>query len=696
MKMKLFPASEVWIALSLWFAGIPLAQAQTNPLPVVSVRGVYGASESGAQGLFTLFREGTTNTALDVFYRVGGTASNGVDYVTLSGLATFPVGSHTAPIAVVPIDDSLVEGSETVIVTLIPPPTAVSNYAIGFPSTAAISIADNDGISTNHPPTVHILTPTNGTVLVGPTDIRLAAYAQDPEDGYNVLVEFFAGTNSLGFATFIPSLCPTPLCPSFALMWSNVPPGSYTLTAKVTDKNNATGVSDPVRISVLPGALPLVTIVATDPHAYEGPTVTNSDNNTGQFTVYRTGSTDSVMRVFYHVGGTASNGVDYTFISNSVIIPAGALSANILIQPIDDLLPEGTETVVLTLEPVACIAIFPPPPGCYQVGFPNSAVVFIEDNDRITNAPPRVHITSPTNGAAFTGPLNLPINAEAADSDDDVIRVDFFANDHLVGSDAGTNQGGYGVVWSNALPGFYLLQARALDSRGAFGFSDSVRIAILGTNPPPTNLPPVVTIFAIDPIAAEGTNWCRWYSNSTSVLPACFPTNTATFLVRRSGSTNAGLDVTYAIGGSASNGVDYAALSGSVTIPAGERSARITIYPIDDTIAECTESVILKLVQPTNVPPAYLVGWPPKAAAIIVDNDQPLPGTSLLCDGTFHLCVPSTNGFNYRLECSLDLIHWLAVGTATVTDLGVHFVDPESQDFPTRFYRVVSDPVLAQ
>src|SRR5580765_5595678 len=166
MKMKLFPASEVWIALSLWFAGIPLAQAQTNPLPVVSVRGVYGASESGAQGLFTLFREGTTNTALDVFYRVGGTASNGVDYVTLSGLATIPVGSHTAPIAVAPIDDSLVEGSETVIVTLIPSPTAVSNYAIGFPSTAAISIADNDGTSTNHPPTVHILTPTNGTVLV--------------------------------------------------------------------------------------------------------------------------------------------------------------------------------------------------------------------------------------------------------------------------------------------------------------------------------------------------------------------------------------------------------------------------------------------------------------------------------------------------------------------------------------------------
>src|SRR5262249_48010683 len=158
-----------------------------------------------------------------------------------------------------------------------------------------------------------------------------------------------------------------------------------------------------------------------------------------------------------------------------------------------------------------------------------------------------------------------------------VIKVDFFANDHLVGSDAGTNQGTYSVVWSNALPGFYLLQARALDSRGAVGFSDLVRIAIMGTNPPPPILPPVVTIFATDPIAAEGSNWFLWYTNSPTPLPIAFPTNTATFVVHRSGSTNDALDVSYAIGGTASNGVDYVALPGSVTIPGGERSARITI-----------------------------------------------------------------------------------------------------------------------
>jgi hypothetical protein len=208
----------------------------------------------------------------------------------------------------------------------------------------------------------------------------------------------------------------------------------------------------------------------------------------------------------------------------------------------------------------------------------------------------------------------------------------------------------------------------------------------MGTNQPPTNLPPIITIFAIDPIAAEGTNWCNWYSNTPSALGG---TNTATFIVRRTGATNDPLTVPYHIGGSASNGVDYVTLPGSVTIPAGEHSARIVVVPIDDAIPECTGTVILSLVEPTAAPAPYLVGWPPKAAAIIIDNDARPPGTTNLCDGVFHLCFPVTAGLPYRLDCSLDMIHWVPIGTNISTDVGVHFADPESQDYPNRFYRVV-------
>ena len=38
--------------------------------------------------------------------------------------------------------------------------------------------------------------------------------------------------------------------------------------------------------------------------------------------------------------------------------------------------------------------------------------------------------------------------------------------------------------------------------------------------------------------------------------------------------------------------------------------------------------------------------------------------------------------------------HWLPVCTNTVTDLGVHFADPETDDFPARFYRMVPEQML--
>jgi len=49
--------------------------------------------------------------ALVVYYRIGGTASNGVDYQTLPGTVTIPEGAVSALIEVDPIDDLLVEGT---------------------------------------------------------------------------------------------------------------------------------------------------------------------------------------------------------------------------------------------------------------------------------------------------------------------------------------------------------------------------------------------------------------------------------------------------------------------------------------------------------------------------------------------------------------------------------------------------------
>ncbi len=56
----------------------------------------------------------------------------------------------------------------------------------------------------------------------------------------------------------------------------------------------------------------------------------------------------------FTIGGTATNGVDYTAIPNSVTIPAGQTSASLTIVPLLDGIPEGPETVILDIQTSPC------------------------------------------------------------------------------------------------------------------------------------------------------------------------------------------------------------------------------------------------------------------------------------------------------------------------------------------------------
>lgn len=87
-----------------------------------------------------------------------------------------------------------------------------------------------------------------------------------------------------------------------------------------------------------------VELFATNIVAVEGSSVS-------AFIIYRdtySGSTPA-KTVYYTIGGTASNGVDYVVITNSCVIPAGNYAVTNVITPIYNATLDGTKTVTLTL-----------------------------------------------------------------------------------------------------------------------------------------------------------------------------------------------------------------------------------------------------------------------------------------------------------------------------------------------------------
>lgn len=95
------------------------------------------------------------------------------------------------------------------------------------------------------------------------------------------------------------------------------------------------------------------------------------------------------------------------------------------------------------------------------------------------NPPPIVAITSPLDGATFTAPANITINATASDSNGTVTKVDFFQGSTLIGTDTTSP---YSIAWSSVAAGSYMLTARATDNGNATTTSSPINITVTGNS----------------------------------------------------------------------------------------------------------------------------------------------------------------------------------------------------------------------
>jgi hypothetical protein len=112
--------------------------------------------------------------------------------------------------------------------------------------------------------------------------------------------------------------------------------------------------------------------------------------------------------------------------------------------------------------------------------------------------------------------------------------------------------------------------------------------------------------------------------------------------------------------------------------------------PLDDGPPDITSTVILTLEPSTNTPPDFVLGYPPKAAALILDFG-PRPPTAVLPDKCFHLNATGPNGAWFHIEGATDLLSWTPICTNQVINGSIDFVDPEAQSNQARFYRAVPE-----
>jgi hypothetical protein len=118
-------------------------------LSAVSISTVNGGAESPAptDGTFSVNLSSVSPDDVIVNYGVTGTATSGSDYAPLSGTVTIPAGQTFALIDVAVLDDTLVEGTETVVVTLSDLSSADGTVALDSNVgnlTSSLNITDDD------------------------------------------------------------------------------------------------------------------------------------------------------------------------------------------------------------------------------------------------------------------------------------------------------------------------------------------------------------------------------------------------------------------------------------------------------------------------------------------------------------------------------------------------------------------------
>lgn len=387
--------------------------------------------------------------------------------------------------------------------------------------------ADSESVGfsvvSNLPPTVELISPEPGSEHIAPANLSLNAQASD-SGGTITRVDFYSDEMLLGSDTTAP----------YAFDWSNVPAGSYQLTARATDNGGAVAVSAPVPVTVAvspdstdptvsltspaPGAsftAPATVALVADANASTGRTITSvafynggtllGTSNTAPYsfswTNVPTGTYGITARATDNTGTTTTSATLSVTVAPSQTVPQVSITSPAMDEQF--LAPASLTVTAVASGGAGTVSrvefysgdylILSDTSSPYTFTLNASSVGQYEIHARVVNSlgqtadsepvrfsvvnnlPPSVQLISPESGSDHVAPANLSLIAQASDSDGSIASVDFYNGETLLAS---ATTAPYAFDWTNVPAGSYEITARATDDAGAVGVSEPVSVTV--------------------------------------------------------------------------------------------------------------------------------------------------------------------------------------------------------------------------
>jgi RHS repeat-associated protein len=318
-----------------------------------------------------------------------------------------------------------------------------TNAAAGTYSVTARATDDKGGVTISSPvsvvvkanvlPTVSLTKPVANASFAAPGVVALAVNAAD-SDGTLTKVAYFQGATQVAVSTVAP----------FAVNWSNVAIGDYSITAKAYDDKGGITTSAAVPISVKANVAPTVSLTTSaSSNDLVGPGAAIPLN------AVAADSDGSVTKVGFYNGtllvGTVTT-APFNFTWSGVTVGTYTVTA----KATDD------KGVVTTSAPIS---------------------VTVK-----ANVAPTISIAAPVSPATFYGPGTLTLAANAADNDGTITKVVYYNGATVLGT---VTQAPFSFAWTNPTLGSYSITAKATDNKGAVTTSAALALTVK-TAPVPT------------------------------------------------------------------------------------------------------------------------------------------------------------------------------------------------------------------